>query len=93
MDPDVRLYTMGDLIEDLHEHSLSEWKADAANGMTWRAAREGRIERVDIHMNYTLTGTAWIYVEVRGKRSSWSRDYAYKAWVRPGNTFELAAVV
>lgn len=93
MEPDVRLYTLGDLVDDLHDESLKRWKKDKAPGHTQRAAQEERLRRVEVHFQYTLTGTAWCYVFVIGKRSSWDADYAYKAWVRPGNTFELAEAV
>jgi hypothetical protein len=93
MDPDVRLYTLGDLLEDLHDDALEKWKKSKGHGLTWRAAREKKLDRVEVQLKYSATGVAWVYVFIIGKRSSWSADYAYKAWVRPGNTFEMAATL
>lgn len=93
MDPDRRLYTFGDLAEELRDEGLKVWKMDVAEHETWRSAREKKLKSVRLEVQYTLTGVAWFYVHIEGKRSAWSRDYAWKCWVRPGDTFEVADTV
>lgn len=86
-----RLYTLGDLVQDLHGHSLDQWFREVGRGATWRATSEKKLDRVNLTMQYTLAGSAWVYVTVVGKRSAWTRDYAYKAWPKPGDLFKLDA--
>jgi hypothetical protein len=93
MEPEKRLYTMGDLLEDLHDHAHELWKKDVAQSETWRAAREKRLHAVYVDLRYQTTGVAWVYITIKGKRTMWDRDYAYKCWLRPGQTFELAEIV
>ena len=84
-----RLYQFGELIDDLREHTLDLWFKDVGRGATWRATTERKLESVELSIEYSLTGTAWFTFTIAGKRAAWTRDYPYKAWVRPGDTFEL----
>jgi hypothetical protein len=93
MEPEHRLYTLGDLLEDLHQHAMEEWKGDVAMSDTWRAARERRLDAVDVDLRYKTSGVAWVYITIKGKRKAWDREYAYKCWLRPGQTFQLAEIV
>jgi hypothetical protein len=83
---------LGDLIEDLHQHSQELWKEDVARSMTTRAAMEKHLRAVEISVRATYGGVTWIICTFESKPSTKTRDYTYKAHKRAGSMYELDPV-
>lgn len=88
-----RLYTLGDALQEAHDDALLAWKHEHARSMTTTAAREKKLNRVEVEVQYTFTGVAWIHVTISGKRIAWSHSSSFKLWLRPDNMFEFDAQV
>lgn len=83
-----RLYGLGELMQDVRDLSLDEWHREVGRGATKRSTDEKKLAKVMVSVEYAHTGLAWISVQVTGKRQGWTRDYLYRAYVRPADLFE-----
>jgi hypothetical protein len=86
-----RLYTLGDLVDDLVEHSIDSWRAKEARSMTMRAAFEKHVRATELSVRSTLGGVTWITVAIECRTRAKTAEYTYLAHKRPGGLYELDA--
>lgn len=86
---DVRLYTLGELQEDLHDHVLEEWFKRFANGSTRRSAWERKVAWVTTQLHYTHSDVAWVSVVVKGTTGAHDWDRTFRVLRRPNEMWEI----